>query len=322
MNHNRTKLITILLFIIVTLIVLGSNVSLFDTPNIENDIPNIESLGSSSGASGYSLTVNCEISGMPKYASLLRLEKNPITNTTATTLAFKAFNFPKIDEYRKKPADCLVLTYDNNFLEFFGLSDIYLDKVNYTSVVSEWSENEIKSIADKFINNLGIYWDLDTPIEVRFNKIAPYRITIHGNGSTTIRSIGVWYSLYANDIILKGPGSDYYLVIADNKVIEAELHKPIISIERDVEIKISPEAAIETLITGRFGDDNFKYPKLYGPLPKTGQIIIDNLELVYFVDFLSLEPQTYLQLAYNIQGKLIGPDPFSCTCLAVSDVPP
>lgn len=282
-----------------------------------SDVPLPESLGPLGDLSKLNLTLECDLVSIPKYAPQLKVERISISNDTAEEIALNAFNFTKIEQIKKMRSGKLAVIEGTKRLYFYGLNDVYYQTLNDTTVVNKWTDLEIKSIADNFFDNLLEYWNVPTEADIILNTIKPCSTTFYDDGTQIINQIGVIYDVKVNGIKLCGPGADFWVAIAHNKVYDVELHIPSVSVEKYIEITLSPQEAVNRFISGRYSTEELGFSPIYGPIPKEGELIIKKVELSYFVDHRSDPPQTYLPLVYIIAGDIVGLDPFEAEIMTI-----
>jgi len=256
------------------------------------------------------LTLECDLPLTPEYVPQLKVERISISNDTAEEIALNAFNFTKIEQIKKMRSGKLAVIEGTKRLYFYGLNDVYYQTLNDTAVVDKWTEAEIKSITDDFFDNLFEYWSVPTEADIELITIKPCCTTSYDDGTQIINQIGAIYTLKVNGIKLYGPGADFWVAIADNKVYDVELHIPSVSVEKYIELTVSPQEAVNRFISGRYSTEKLGFTPLYGPVPREGELIIKKVELSYFVDYRRDPPQTHLPLVYRIVGEIVGPDPF------------
>jgi hypothetical protein len=254
--------------------------------------------------------MKCDLPSALEYVPRLKIERIPITNRVAEEIALNAFNFSDIEKIEITSMGNLAVIEGNKRLDFFGLNDIYYQTQGDKTIVKEWSEPEIRAIADEFLENLYNYWQVPTEAHIEFDTIKPSSVTVHGDGIEVVRKIGAKYSVKMADIKLYGPGADFGLSIADGKVYDVELHIPSIFVEEYTDLPLSPQEALDRFLAGNYSIEELGFWPLYGPIPREGQLTVEKVELVYFIDYLSDPPQTYPPLCYMISGAIIGPAPF------------
>ena len=255
------------------------------------------------------LTMNCTLPSTLEYVPRLKIERIPITNSTAETIAVNAFNFSDIEKIEKRTGSLAVVE-GNKRLYFYGLNDIFYQTLGDKTVVEDWSEPEIRAIADEFLENLYNYWQVPTEAHIEFDTIRPSYVTVHEDGTEDVNKIGARYRVKVASIKLYGPGADFSLSIADGNVYDVELHLPSVFIEEYTDLPLSPQEAVDRFLAGNYSIEVLGFTTLYGAIPREGQLTIEKVELVYFIDHHSDPPQTYPPLCYMISGTIIGPAPF------------
>lgn len=290
-----------------TVLILEPSIQPYENTTSSNGT--ISASGPLGDLSRLNLTVNCDLPSTLEYVPRLKIERIPVTNGTAEEIALNAFNFSDIDKIEITSMGSLAVIEGNKRLYFYGLNDIYYLTLKDKTVVEEWSEPEIRTIADEFLENLYNYWQVPTEAHIEFNTIRPCYVTIHQDGTEDINKIGAFYSVKIAGIKLYGPGADFGLSIADGQVIDVELHIPSLFIEEYTDLPLSPQEALERFLAGNYSIEELGFTNIYGAIPREGQLTIERMELVYFIDHHADPPQTYPPLCYMISGTIIGPDP-------------
>ena len=255
------------------------------------------------------LTMNCDLPPTLEYVPWLKMERIPITNSKAEEIALNAFNFSDIEKIETTNMGSLAVVEGNKRLYFYGLNDVFYLTLGDKTIVEEWSEPEIRTIADEFLKNLYNYWRVPTEAHIEFNAIRPCYWTVHEDGTRDVNKIGARYNVKIGDISLYGPGADFGLSIANGIVYDVELHIPSVFIEEYTDLPLSPQEALDRFLAGNYSIEVLGFTTLYGAIPREGQLTIEKVELVYFINHHSDPPQTYPPLCYMISGTIIGPDP-------------
>jgi len=297
-----------------TVLILEPNIQPYDNATSSNETTVSGPLGD---LSRLNLTMNCELPSTLEYVPRLKVERIPITNSTAETIAVNAFGFDDIEKMEKKRTGSLAVVEGNKRLYFYGLNDIYYQTLGDKTVVEDWSEPEIRAIADEFLENLYNYWQVPTEAHIEFDTIRPSSVTVHENGTRVVNKIGARYSVNVAGIKLYGPGADFGLSIADGQVYDVELHIPSVFIEEYTALPLSPQEALDRFLVGNYSIEELGFTTLYGAIPREGQLTIEKVELVYFIDHHSDPPQTYPPLCYMISGTIIGPAPFGDEIISI-----
>jgi len=271
-----------------------------------NEMP-FEAASTLGNLTKYNLVINCSFPEKIDSVPLLKIEPIEITSEKAMEIGTYLFEMGDIDTIKKIPWKGILLQNEKNDLEFFGLNRIYYYTKEAPSI-EKWAENDTVRLAEEFLKRISFYWIFDTEIDLELERVGPCWITTETNAmikneTTTVHAIGVYYTLKIHDIELVGPGADFNVWIANGQIVTAELHKPSISIIGSQEIVKTPEEAINRLIKGYSDTYVAGYEVAYGPIPNKGTCTIENVKLVYFIDF-SKEHQTNVPVFYQIQGRL------------------
>ncbi len=298
-----------------TVLILEPNIQPYENTASSNGT--ITASGPLGHLSRLNLTMKCDLPSTLEYVPRLKIERIPITNGTAEEIALNAFNFSDIEKIEITSMGNLAVVEANKRLYFFGLNDIYYQTFGDKTVVEDWSEPEIRAISDEFLENLYNYWQVPTEAHIEFNTIKPCHVTIHMDGTEDVNKIGAKYSVKVAGIKLYGPGADFSLSIADGQVYDVELHIPSVFIEEYTDLPLSPQEALDRFLIGNYSIEELGFTTLYGLIPREGQLTIEKVELVYFIDYLSEPPQTYPPLCYMISGTIIGPDPFGDEIISI-----
>ena len=160
-------------------------------------------------------------------------------------------------------------------------------------------------ITEKFKGQLLEQWKIPTDVKLSLSHVAPCWtttiISIQDNTETEIiRAIGVFYELNVDGVIVSGPGADFCIRIADNRVIGGDLYLPSIWKGGNVKLSVTPFEAFNTMIE-RESQRAEKEPDE----PKTGTLIIDKLEPTYYVNVGSNSNPSKLPIFYRITGTII-----------------
>lgn len=274
---------------------------------------NIEALSPFGGLSTYNLVLNYEPLEMLKNPSNLSIEHLSLSNETALDIGINVFQMPQLAVIKKMPWDGLLLKQENKELTFFGLNRIYYSEVGIKPVVESWDEERVLQIAEDFLRNLSVYWQYESEVTYQLDSIHPSWNTTRINPVTKTeteitRAIGVSYRLYVDGIELVGPGADFSIWVADDRVIGVEINRPSIAFgEGTTNIK-SQEEALEYFIQGKSDAASIGFQMLYPVIPREGTCTVSSVKLVYYIDF-SKVPQKTIPLLYEIRGTLSYIDP-------------
>lgn len=263
---------------------------------------------SSLDLSGYEVIVNCSLTMITDSPSLVKISYPPVDNNTATEIGKTAFGLSEVVVVKRIPWDGILLRQQNKEIEFFGINRIYYNEEYTNPVIEEWNEKDVLDVAEKFLSELNYYWEYESQVTAELSSIKPACITIEIDPETNeeteiIRAIGVNYQLNVDGIDLMGPGADFSIWVANNRVISAEIHKPAITkTEATVKVK-SPEEALDDFLTGKGKPANLGFESLYPPIAKEGTCTIYSVKLGYYVDFSREYPES-APLLYKIAGSL------------------
>lgn len=265
---------------------------------VENDGPQVV-------LPNYNVTIECGFPEVPEKAPILKVERIAINESLARLIAGDVFDFEKIDEVEAARGE-LVVRNGNRELCFRGLYDIFYSESGTSYTVTEWSEEEMVIIAEKFLEKLEKYWSTPTVVERSLSKVGPSCVSISSTDIVVaIHEIGVFYQQSAQGFNLIGPGADFSIRIADGRIICTDLHRPITQIEGYVNITVSPLEAVESALSGESAQTELGF-QLLCIRPSTGNLTITNIELVYYTDFHGTH--THLPLVYLLKGEIVGPD--------------
>jgi hypothetical protein len=245
---------------------------------------------------GYNVTLNCSLPRVPEEAPVLRVHKIPMNQSVAVEIATNVFGFEDVDDVEGLVKGGLTVKSDEKELEFFSLYDIFYNEIGNRYTIREWSENETLEIANELLQRLYDYWGTSELIETSLHRVGPSSISISG-GLTTIHEISVFFHQTVNGIELWGPGADFGVGIADDRVVGVELHRPVLTIEGYTEIKVSPIEAIKRAMSG----ESAMHELGFDILSSTARnLTISDIRLLYYTDFLG--NQTHLPLVYCLKG--------------------
>ncbi len=274
---------------------------------------NIEALSPFGGLSTYDLVLNYEPLERLKVPSSLSIEPISLSNETAMDIGINVFQMPQVAVIKKMPWDGLLLKQDNKELTFFGLNRIYYSEVGIKPVVESWDEERVLQIAEDFLRNLSAYWQYESEVTYQLNSIHPsWNTTVNDPLTKTeteiTRAIGVSYRLYVDNIELVGPGADFSIWVADDRVIDVEINRPSIAVGEEMANIKSQEEALEYFIQGKSDAASIGFQILYPIIPPEGNCTVSSVKLVYYIDF-SKEQQSTIPLLYEIRGTLSYIDP-------------
>lgn len=264
----------------------------------ENDGPQV-------AQSKYTVTIEGGFPEVPEKAPILKVERIAINESLARLIAWDVFDFEKNDEV-EAARDELVVRNGNRELCFHGLHDIFYSESRNSFTVTEWSEEDMVTIAEKLLEKLEKYWSTPTVVERALSKVGPSSVSISSTDIVVaIHEIGVFYQQSVQGFSLIGPGADFSIRIADGRVICTDLHRPITQIEGYMNITVSPLEAVERALSGESAQTELGF-QLLCIRPSTGNLTITNIELVYYTDFHGTH--THLPLVYLLKGEIVGPD--------------
>jgi hypothetical protein len=245
---------------------------------------------------GYNVTLNCSLPRIPEEAPVLRVHKVPVNQSVAVEIATNVFGFEEIDGVEGLVKGGLTVKSGDKRLRFFSLHDIFYNEIGNRYTIGEWSENETLEIANELLERLYDYWGTSELIEVSLHRVGPSSISIV-DGFTTVHEIGVLFRQTVHGIELWGPGADFSVCIANDRVVGVELHRPVLTIEGYDEIKVSPMEAIKRAMSGESAMHELGF-EILGSTARN--LTISDIRLLYFSDFLG--NQTHLPLVYCLKG--------------------
>jgi hypothetical protein len=245
---------------------------------------------------GYNVTLNCSLPMVPEKAPVLRVHKVLLNQSVAVEIAKNVFGFEDVDGVEELAKGGLEVKSGDKRLRFFSLYDIFYNEIGNRYTISEWSGSEMLEIANELLERLYDYWGPSELIEVSLHRVEPSDISISG-GFTTIHKIGVSFRQTVHGIELSGRGADFSVCIADDRVVEVELHRPELTIEGYAEIKVSPMEAIKRAMSGESATHELGFDIL-GSTARN--LTISDIRLLYYTDFLG--NQTHLPLVYCLKG--------------------
>jgi hypothetical protein len=245
---------------------------------------------------GYNVTLNCSLPKVPEEAPVLMVHKIPVNQSVAVEIATNVFGFEEIDGVEGLVKRGLTVKSGDKRLEFFSLHDIFYNEIGNLYTIGEWSESEMHEIANELLERLYDYWGTSELIEFSLHRVGPSSISIV-DGFTTIHEIGVFFRQTVHGIELWGPGADFGVRIADDRVVGVELHRPVLTIEGYAEIKVSPMEAIKRAMSGESAMHELGF-EILGNTARN--LTISDIRLLYYSDFLG--NQTHLPLVYCLKG--------------------
>ncbi len=238
-----------------------------------------------------------------------------ITDEEAEEIAAKVFGLSDSKIIKDKEVHSFILRGAHKQINYFGLNGLYYYESGLDTVVKDWDPDEMQEIAEAKLEALADYWKFDTEAKLRLDYIGPCHIgtSISLDGaveSREVKSIGVFYSTSINGIDIVENGDDFWLEIAEGRVICAELRMPIVKTTGEQTVNVSPEEAVESLVNGYSASGDLGYHMMLGELPAKGTCVIDSVKLVYVATYDHEKGNLpEMPLVYQIRGRLIYEDP-------------
>lgn len=295
-------------------IIIGSTLLFNDSTNIDapdnhnNKVIPIESLSPTGNLTKYNVTVTCQFPAIPEKAPVLKTSYIPIENEQARHISEQVFGMSQSAELINMPYKKGIMIKDEGRLvRYFGMNRIYYSEET-SPIVNEYNEQEIEQVASTFVNNIMSYWTFDTDITLELDSIKPsWTTTVEYPDSNMteeiLHAVGARYSLKVDDFKLFGAGADFSVWVANGRVVDAELHYPMIETVGYMNITRTPSEAIDNFVNGRSDVRKMGFDPLIGIIPREGKCEIKNIELVYYLTF-SEETQKQIYLVYKIDATL------------------
>jgi len=293
---SKVSLVILLIAIGFGVMYTQSNDSTESLPMLSRSLGNLES---------YELVLNCDLDQNVEPVTMAWIQKVPLKQEEAVILAEVFGLFDPDNVEKSEVTDILRIQKDNLELTFYDKNNILYREKGIKPVVKDYTDSEMISIANDFLLPIIAAWNIDTDVEISVEKVAPYwkSTTVYPDGSesTVTRGIGVRYRLYLDEIKLDGAGTEVTVVVAENRVISADLHLPSIKRGGKKELNIPLESALNTMITRET-----ERSKQFGSESETasGTLVIDMIEPVYYWHHQDEIPDT-LPIFYKIRGRVI-----------------
>jgi len=278
---------------------------------------NLPHLSSSIGnLKNYKLVLDCDIEKVEQEVTMAWIHRVPLQKDKATSIA-KSFGLNNPDTIELSDNNTLRIRQGSKEIKFYDQNNILYREKNIEPVIGEYSEENMIQIANKFIGEVLARWVIDSDVNIKVDKVAPYwtsTVYLNNTEKTVTRGIGVLYSLELNGVKLAGAGSDFTVVIAEDRVISADLHIPSVHKGEIKELTVTPFNAIKNMVA-RESDKYESYPN--AEKNDRGTLIIESIEPVYYWHHKDEMPRQ-LPVYYRIKGKVIknadvGGDPIEFT---------
>jgi len=282
-------------------LIIGS-VFMYEPKVTENNLPNLAS--SIGNLKNYKLVLDCDIEKVEQEVTMAWIHRVPLQKDKAISIA-KSFGLNNPDTIELNDDNTLRIRQGNKEIKFYDQNNILYREKNIKPVVEEYSEENMIQIANKFIGEVLTEWVIDSDVNIKVEKVAPYwtstTVYLNNTEKTVTRAIGVVYSLELNGVKLAGAGSDFTVVIAEDRVIIADLHIPSVYKGGIKELTITPLNAIENMVA-RESARYESYPN--AEKNDTGTLIIESIEPAYHWHHKDEMPEQ-LPVFYRIKVKVI-----------------
>lgn len=251
----------------------------------------------------YDIQINCEISEKPIIIPVAYYDECSLKIDETDEIA-KVFGLNNPQIFANDP-DKYEIYQGNKYLRFRDHSNLNYRIRDFEPVIETYSEENMIEIAESFKEHLLEQWKIPTDVKLSLGHVAPCWTTtiirIQDNSKTEIiRTIGVFYELTVNGVDVAGPGADFTIKIANDEVIGGDLHMPSIMKGGSVKLSVTPSEAFNKMI-----ERESRRAEKEPDEPKTGTLIIDKLEPVYYVNVGSNSNPSKLPIFYRISGTII-----------------
>jgi hypothetical protein len=241
--------------------------------------------------------LNCTL---PTQTSMPRIivHRVPITVEEAREFALTFTDMVEAIDVQEKSDEEYFILRGSNALTICGKNNFLYTRLGTKPVMKEWSEEEIRQIADEFKDRLLDYMP-ESNVSVSFDRIGiGWKSMVEGK--TIIRTVSVRYKLTVGDIRIIGNGADLSIEICNNTIYGFDVHLPFVSEEGVTVITVTPLEALDEITSRK---------TLVGELAalnSSGEYAIESVikefELMYYHDFLTDKEIEELQPVYYIYG--------------------
>lgn len=293
---------TILKMFVLCLMILGVGFAYTQVQNKQDNLlPMISSPANQE--SQLNITVNCELDDSRKQVPVIQIERPLVTIETARQLSETVFDISNgIEKTDIGPSNMTIIRSGNKVVEFMSLVDIIYHE-DVKTKMNTWSDDEIISISNEFLSRIKPYWISQNNVNTKLVDIAPARVTKYTNGTVNIESVAAIYATDVNGIELYGPGADFTVVVADDRVILAELRLPLVEIVNTKEV-ISEVEAFERFRQGQIINNNLGLTSSYDSISTEDAICINHVSLCYYLGHATNNEVISPQLVYKLQGTI------------------
>jgi hypothetical protein len=139
----------------------------------------------------------------------------------------------------------------------------------------------------EFINKLRGFYPFPSEVSLTLTEIREGDITIFEmpNGTVTgriVHNVIVSFKQQIYGLNLEGPGADFYIKVADNRVVDIEFQQKWTMLDGYVKISVSSKEALQKLARSKL----FIQPKesISPPGLKEGKLIINKVYLAYWAE--------------------------------------
>lgn len=277
-------------------------VVVYEPKETNNNLPSLA--GSIGNLKEYELVLDCDLEKVEQEVTIARIRRVPLREDEAISVA-KSFGLDDPETIELSEDNTLRIGQGNKNMKFYDQNNILYREQDIKPVVEEYSEENMIQIADRFLDKILATWDIESQVNINVEKVAPCwtstTVYLNNTEQTVTRAVGVFYSLELGGVKLAGAGSDFTVIIAEDRVIGADLHIPSVFEGGKKELTVTPLDAIENMIAR----ESSKYESQYGPdEPDSGTLIIDNIEPVHYWHHKDEMPKQ-LPVYYMITGKVI-----------------
>jgi len=223
----------------------------------------------------------------------------PVSRETAEAIAKDVFNF-EIREAHEREDGRLEFSDIGKSIMFEGLYDIYYD-CWAKEALTDWSEDEVKEAAEALVARLEAYWEMPTAVGHSLEGLSPQYDSL--NMSRPLVGMIAHYSQSYQGIGMEGHGAYFDVSLADGKVVYANIHKPVVTLEGSDDVTVTPMEAVRKALSREsawkeLGVQVFTYR------PRSGRANITSIRLVYYAD--DKKGSTHITPVYYIEGLIEG----------------
>lgn len=263
-----------------------------------------ESLSPYGDLRNHTVKINCDLTNKRELAAIVKITDLKLDMDKADVIS-SVFNYDSVDRIENNPIKGKCLVDDNKRLRFYEMNHIFYMVLGEKPVVESYDEDTLIESSNKALEEIKSTLNLRSDLKTTLNGVYPYWTSTVDDEKPIIRAMGVSYDLSVDDVRILGPSGDLWFAYADDKIVRAEVHLPSVHIDGYQAISVSPEEAVNKFVQGKVVSAALGFDVMANPIPDEREVVIDSVELVYYIDFLGKEQATHAPLLYLIKGRQI-----------------